>query len=201
MTDEELFIYIKEKADYNEVGLDFDYKVELKEDLKEINVYLKGSDSDIDWKLNFTFIPVKVKFGDIKFYAHSGHYMAYLSGRNRILKEIEEFRNLYPDFSLNIYGWSLGSGILKIMFIDLYSLGYKITKYITFGDVKTLYTNPKRIKIVLPEEIKEYICENDFITWLVPGAFRFKKFRVGPKFNIKEIFNTDWYHHNYDKLI
>jgi hypothetical protein len=78
--------------------------------------------------------------------------------------------------------------------MEIYSL-YPVDELTTFGDVKC-WVNPfykSKARMV-----HEYTTSNDTVTWCVPFYFRDKKCKVGPKFSIREMFRSEYYHTHYE---
>lgn len=201
MTDSELFTYLKNKTDYKVTGLDFDYKVETNESEKCIDIYFKESDSFLDWRINFNFLPTFAVINNKFFLTHRGYEYAYLSGYSALFEDIvnEQIKN--PLYKINVYGWSYGSAIASRCFIELVELGYEVDKVITFGSVKSWYFPFLLKKYKEKANIREYTTPNDFVTWQVPFCHRINKKSVGEKFSLFKIFNTAYYHCNYDLFI
>lgn len=202
MTDRELFIYLKEKADYKVTGLDFDYSVETDDVNKCINVYFKESDSGLDWRINLNFLPTWIKFKNT-YVAHRGYVYAFLSAQESIVNDIVEAYKQTFDYKINIYGWSYGSAVAGLALVMVNEvLGLKVNEMVTFGSVKMWYWPfTKKRLLSYADSIREYTTPNDFVTWQAPVCHRLHKVKVGPRFNIIKIFNTAYYHCNYQDFI
>lgn len=202
MTDREIFIYLKKKNDYKVTGLDFDYAVETDNVNKHINICLKESDSKLDWRINFNFLPTWIKFKNT-YIAHRGYVYAYLSAQADLLADVIEACKANPDYKVNIYGWSYGSAVAGLVLIALNEvLSLHVSEMVTFGSVKMWYFPfLKKPFTSYAGSIREYTTPNDFVTWQAPLCHRIKNKKVGPRFNLREIFRTEYYHCNYQDFI
>ena len=198
MTKEQQKFYdIKNTTDYKKVGEDVDYKVYVDHDKKEVVLQFQESNSREDWKHNFQFLPWPLKLDKKWVWTTSGYAIAYKSTKDQPLYD---FINAWWDvardneYKLCIRGWSFGSVMAKI---TARRAGILIDELTTYGDVKC-WLNPfykaKNVK-----RLREYVTPNDFITRCVPFYHRDKKCKVGRRFSIKEIFNTEYYHTHYEE--
>lgn len=197
MTEEQQKFYdIKNTSDYNVVGEDIDYKV-IVDDLKEeVILQFEESDSREDWLNNLLFIPWPVQLGKKKTWITYGYARAYISAADVPMLDFLDAINKNPYYKAVIRGWSFGSAMAKISARHFYNLtGYPVDELTTFGDVKC-WLNPFYKNKA--GRLREYVTANDFVTWCVPFYHRDKKCRVGRKFSLKEIFNTEYYHSHYE---
>ena len=198
MTNEqEIFRYIKNYKDYDVVGDDIDYKIFADCIQKEIVLQFKESDSRNDWINNLLFIPCPVKLGNKTAWTPLGYARAYKSTQNiPIQKLLKEIIN-HPDFKVIIRGWSFGSAMAKLSARHYFNITQKcVDELTTFGDVKC-WLNPFFKNKA--ERLREYVTANDFVTWCVPFYHRDKKCKVGKRFSLKEIFNSEYYHTHYEE--
>lgn len=49
------------------------------------------------------------------------------------------------------------------------------------------------------KRLREYVTANDAVTYCVPFYHRDKTCRVGARFKLREIFNTEYYHTHYEE--
>lgn len=195
--EQQKFYSIKHFSDYDVVGDDIDYKVIVNDDTREIILQYEESDSRNDWVNNLLFIPWPLDLGGgTTVWTTLGFARAYKSTNG---KPLLEFLNAYKnniDYKLIIRGWSFGSAMAKITARHLAcTTAIEIDELTTFGDVKC-WLNPffkNKAK-----RLREYVTANDFVTWCVPFYHRDKKCKVGRKFSLKEIFNTEYYHTHYE---
>lgn len=200
MNDAERFIYIKQKSNYKEVGVDFDFDIEVDDTLKEISFYFKASDSSIDWQVNFDFMPFKISLGNRNYLVHRGFGLAYLSARKIIFKIFNKLRADKENYKICIYGWSYGSAVSGLLLADLTELNIPVYRMITYGSVKMWYSKTPELEKAA-DEIKEYTTPNDLVTWVVPFCHRINKEKVGEKFCLSKIIKTAWYHTHYEEFI
>lgn len=196
---QQMFYDIKTTKDYKTVGKDVDYKVFIDKEKNEAVLQFEESDSKMDWLNNLLFIPCPL-FLDIngkKKYVWTtlGYARAYKSTDNVIIKEfLSTFFN--TDYKVVIRGWSFGSAMAKITAFHLSVMGYTIDELTTFGDVKC-WLNPFHKSDAI--FTSEFVTSNDGVTWCVPFFHRDMKCKVGPKFKLKELFKSEYYHTHYDE--
>ena len=196
---QQMFYDIKTTKDYKTVGKDVDYKIYIDKEKNEAVLQFEESDSKIDWLNNILFIPFPLVLDCIYkkkiVWTTLGYARAYKSTKNQIIKEyIKAFYN--TGYIKHITGWSFGSAMAKITAYHLSLIGYIVDELDTFGDVKC-WLNPWH----KPDAIfnHEFTTVNDGVTWCVPFFHRDSKCKVGPKFKLKELFNTEYYHTHYDE--
>lgn len=202
MNDSELFSYIKNKKDYKETGLDFDYSIEIDDSDKLINIYFKESDSSLDWRININFLPTWIKFNKKVYIVHRGYAYAFMSAQISLTTDILRVFENHKDYKINIYGWSYGSAVAGLCLAYLNSYGIKVNEMVTFGSVKMWYFPIKKNTFInMALSTREYTTPNDFVTWQAPFCHRINKVECGPAFSLFKIFRTPYYHCNYDKFI
>ena len=198
--DQEVFYNIKYTYDYEVVGRDLDYKIIVNDEDKEIILQYEETDSEEDWQNNYKFLIWPLKLDNRVIWTSHGYARIYKSAENipinEFCKKIEE----HPDYKIIIRGWSLGSAMAKITarhFIIRTSGKVLIDELTTFGDVKCwlnpFYSNKKYCK-----RIREYVTGNDLITLCVPFYHRDVTCKVGDKFSLKKIRNSENYHTHYE---
>lgn len=192
---------IKHTKDYKTVGDDIDYKVFIDDDKEEVVLQFQESDSKADWKNNFLAFPWPLKleldYGQtITVWTTYGYAKAYDSANDVPIIEFMQAAAEAPAYRRCIRGWSFGSAMAKIATRHLEAFGQKVNELTTYGDVKC-WTNP--FYKAKAATTREYVTANDFITWLVPFFHRDRKCKVGPRFNLREIFQTEYYHTHYEE--
>lgn len=201
MTEEQQKFYnIKTTTDYEVTGDDIDYKVYVDDDKGEVVLLFEESDSRRDWINNLLFIPwpLRLNTGYKRFktvWTTLGYARAYKSTKDKPLEEFLHASAQNPEYWRAIRGWSFGSAMAKITARHLEALGCHYNELTTFGDVKC-WLNP----FYKPYgNAHEYVTPNDFVTWQVPFFHRDATCKVGPRFSIKEIFKSEYYHTHYEE--
>lgn len=200
MTKEQQKFYdIKNTTDYKTVGEDVDFKVIVDHENKQIILQFRETDSATDRKNNLSFLPKRLKLGKNKYvWTTKGYARAYQSTHFLPLTMFISKCTKYPNYYRVIRGWSFGSAMAKICAYHFTKMSYfTLDELTTFGDVKC-FLNPF-IKIENCKRIRQYVTINDFVTWCVPFYHRTDKCKVGNKFSIKKIFNTEYYHTHYEE--
>ena len=194
--EQQKFYYIKKTTDYKVVGDDIDYKVFVDDEKKEVVLQFEESDSRADWRHNLDILPWPLKLGNKTVWTTKGYAKAYKS-TNEI--PLRDFINAVLDspkgYKAAIRGWSYGSAMAKIAARRL-EAGFFIDELTTYGDVKC-WLNP--FYKAKANTVHEYVTPNDMVTWCVPLFHRDAKCQVGPKFSIKELFHSDYYHQSYEE--
>ena len=196
--EQQKFHDIMNTSDYDIAGHDVDYKVYVDEQKKQCVLQFKGSDSNLDWLFNLLIIPVPLildcHYKKKIVWTTLGYAIAYKSAKNIPVNQfIEMFKK--TGYTRCIRGFSFGSAMAKIAAHHLESMGYLVDELTTFGDVKC-WLNPWHKQDAT--YVHEYVTPNDGVTLFVLLFSRDKKCKVGPKFSLKEFFNSSWYHASYD---
>lgn len=208
MTPEQQKFYdIKHTSDYKVVGEDIDYKVFVDAEKKEVVLQFQESDSREDWRHNFQFLPWPLKLGDSGksriVWTTRGYACAYKSTQGKPVQDFLEEARLHLDYKLVIRGWSFGSAMAKIAARHLIVLFKKLGPYIideltTYGDVKC-WANPFYSAKKYCRRIREYVTANDLVTWAVPFYRRDVKCKVGPRFSLRGLIDTEYNHTHYEE--
>lgn len=199
---QQLFYNIKTSRDYKTVGENVDYKVIIDNKNKEIVLQYEESKQDSDWILNFAVIPWPLLLDKNLVWTTLGYAIAYSSCKNEPINLFEAEYKAHKDYKLIIQGWSFGSAMAKIA-VRHFSIrcGKNILdEELTYGDVK-VWINPF-VHWLSKNWVKvrhNFTYINDLVTWCVPLFFRHNKNKVGDKFNIKKIFNTEYNHTHYEE--
>lgn len=202
MTPEQKKFYdIKHTRDYKTVGDDIDYKVYVDHEAQEVVLLFQESDSRADWKNNLLAFPwplrLELTYGKHKtVWTTYGYAHAYDSANSVPIMDFMQTAAKHPGYKMNIRGWSFGSAMAKIATRHLEAFGFEIDELTTYGDVKC-WVNP--FYKAKAKTAREYVTDNDFITWLVPFFWRDHKSKVGPRFKLREVFQTEYYHTHYEE--
>ena len=199
---QKIFYDIKNTRDYNKVGDDIDYKVIVDKEAKEVILQFEESTTRKDWKHNLMFIPWILDLEGHKVLTTHGYAKAYESAGCIPIRDFITEYIKHKDYAVVIRGWSFGSAMAKITVRHLYYLTRrKADKEETYGDVKC-WLNPFTFLFAKKwvRERKEFTCINDFVTWCVPFYSRTAKCRVGGKFSLKRILNTEYEHTHYEEF-
>jgi len=200
MTKEQQKFYdIKHTSDYTEIGIDVDYKVYVDDDKKEVVLLFEETDSNTDWKHNFLFFPFPLKLDKTCFWITYGYAKIYKSTNNKPINDFVIACLSHQDYKRCVRGWSLGSAMAKIAVRHLLSYArLSIDELTTYGDVKCWFNPFYSLKNKV-KRIREYVTGNDAVTWFHLLFRRDVKCKVGPKFSLKEIFKTEYYHTHYEE--
>lgn len=198
--EQRLFYGIKYTYDYDVIGADLDYKVTIDHEAKTVTIQFEETDSDEDWKNNYLFFPWPLKLDNKIIWTTYGYAKIYKSAKNVPIDRFSELLERYPDYQSIILGWSLGSAMAKILgrhYIIRSPKGTKIDQFTTYGDVKCWY-NPFYSLKKHCVRIREYVNSNDMITWCIPFCRRDVKCRVGDRWNLGKLKNSQYYHTHYE---
>lgn len=198
-TEQKKFYDIKNFTEYETVGDDVQFAVIIDNERKELILQYQESKSREDWKNNLSFLPWPLKLGNKIVWTTHGYARAYQSTMLVPIGDLYLQHKQKPDYKLIIRGWSFGSAMAKIAARHfIIKTGETIDELTTFGDVKC-WVNPftkykKNIKVC-----HEYATINDFVTWCVPFYHRTNKCKVGDRFSIRKLFQTEYYHTHYEE--
>ena len=197
---QQMFYKIKKTRDYMVIGEDLDYKITVDHDAKEVVILFEETDSPEDWNNNYLIFPWPVNLDGKLVWTTYGYAKIYKSARDVPLDEFCELLDEYPDYKVVIHGWSLGSAMAKITarhFVIRTGGEVLIDELTTFGDVKC-WLNPFFSIKKYCKRIREYVTENDLVTWCVPFYRRDVTCKVGEKFNFLKVKNSENYHTHYE---
>ena len=201
MTEEQKKFYcIKYTYDYEVIGRDLDYKIMVNDETKQVIIQFEETDCKEDWVNNYLFIPWPLKLDNKIVWTTLGYARVYKSAKdvpfNEFYKQIQE----HPDYQIVIWGWSFGSAMAKIVarHFSIRTGGeVLIDELTTFGDVKCWY-NPFYSVKKHCKKIREYVQSNDMITWCIPLCRRDVNCRVGDRFSLRKLKNSETYHISYE---
>lgn len=168
----ELFYKCAYDGDWQVAGKDTDYK--FIEENDTLYIFYKGSDSDYDWRMNFTFTQKVYKM----FRVHKGFFKEYSDVRNIILDKCYS-----KDYKKIIFvGYSLGGAICTLCLEDL---NYHFKDKEIYGYA---FESPRSLKV--PKKYR-YLWKNlfriknneDLITHLPPKIFGYND--LGKEIKIK----------------
>lgn len=197
--EQQKFCDIKNTTGYTVVGDDVDFLVKIDDTAKTILLQFKETDSEIDWKCNFSILPCPLRLDNKVVWTTMGYAKEYKSAGNIPIDLFCNFAEEHPDYKVIIRGWSLGSALCKIAARHfVLRTGRKIDELTTYGDVKC-WLNPFYSVKKYCNRIREYVYINDIVTWCVPFYRRDVNCRVGGKFSIKGLLNTRHNHEYYEE--
>lgn len=198
--DQDVFYHIKYTYDYEVVGDDLDFKIIVNNEDKEIIIQYEETDSEQDWKNNYRFLIWPLNLDGKIIWTTHGYARVYKSAQNIPIDTFCRFIDFYPDYKIIIRGWSFGSAMAKITarhFVIRTGGEVLIDELTTFGDVRC-WVNPFFSLKKYCKRIREYVTSNDMITWCVPFYSRDVTCKVGDKFSLKRLKNSENYHTHYE---
>lgn len=183
-----------------------------------IQIFFKETTDDTGWAANFDFAEDyydSFDFGgkNIQLKVHNGWNIMYRAMKHYIRDDFREAVKEYISAhgltaslpTVEIIGWSLGSGQAQLCAQDLFfNFGYKPI-VITFGSVKPWYkTNDDMLEYLTYcyKECYNFCDVNDIVTYMPPFPKYFmlhKKTVAQDKFNIFRLFKPGKYHTEYYK--
>ena len=186
-------------------GDDTQYIIEFNKKTKEAIVVFCGSNSDVDWKANFSFWKKPYKDMGTTFYVHAGFLKRWKAARDVIMDQLE---SLNPK-SIIITGHSYGGAIALLCMEDCWfrfihsrenqdnSLEGKIHCY-TFGAPRILgIFNYKKIKDRWNGSV-EFFNASDVVACVPPACFLYrhpvKRTHIGEKYSFFKMIHSRSYH-------
>ena len=204
-----------ELAKYKEVPYEYkgkifyaNYQVRFDTARNCIQVIFQQTYEKSDWKVNFDFptkLYDKLTFDGklIQLRAHGGWARMWLAIQDMVRDEIKSLLLKYPKAYVEVFGWSLGSGIAQLAAEDIYfKFGIKPYLY-TYGSVKPFFGR-KTYKYVKQCCVKAYNFYDhaDIVGYMVPffgwRAINHIKVKLEKHFCITKLFNPLKYHTKYD---
>lgn len=200
LTISDLFKLIKH-SDYTKVGKDVDYNIYVMQEEKKIYLLFFGSNSLMDWRINFNFFSKVYKNQKSCLKIHRGFIKAWKSANDVIMGELIKLVNEHPDYRVVIAGWSYGGAISILASEDFYFRTLKKPILITFGSPK-IVPNKKSKDYLLSccHSVRQFNQDNDLITKLVPFYRHIKEIGCGENFSLFKLFNVKKYHTTYHKI-
>lgn len=193
-----LFNHLR-SVDYHTTGKNLDWRIEVDNVENKIRVMFQESNQNSDWFFNFCFPFSLTIIGGMPYIFSSGWWICWCSSKELILHTIMKCWVKYPDYEIEICGYSFGGAIAQICGVEVYErLGIK-PSLITFGSPKPFFLLwSKFMARRCFKSITQYAHRSDIVTWCVPlpSYFTVKNTRLG-KFNIKDLFNPLVYHQIY----
>ena len=201
MNRQELFKLIK-KSEYEKVGLDVDYNILVYPEEKTIYLLFAGSNSDIDWKIDFNFPCKPYKRQTTCLMIHRGFIKAWKSANDIIINKLRDIVDFHPGYELFITGWSYGGAMAILAGEDYFYRTGKRSRLITYGAPKIISgTNSVIYLRGCFKTVEQYGQYNDIVTRVAIFYKHIKIKRCGDKFNlIKMLRNLKYYHCNYHKV-
>lgn len=201
-------------ADYTSIPYNYknkDYRVEYQVRFDEkrncIQVIFQQTDSKMDWFANFDFAANmynKFTFEGklIQLKVHRGWGNMWLVCQQAVRAKVADLLENHKGCYIEIFGWSLGSGLAQLAAEDVYfKFGIKPYLY-TFGSVKPFYGKKTHnfVKSCCAEAYNFY-DHCDIVGYMVPfigwRAINHCKVKL-EKFSIIKLFNPLKYHTKYD---
>lgn len=200
MKPHELFNYLR-NVEYNTLGADLQYKIDVDDNEKVIRVMFQESSSKLDWFLNFLIPIVPAIINKKPYWFSRGWRLSWNSGRYIIMEHLRLFiRSYCPEYRVEVCGYSFGGAIAQICGIEIYEkFGIK-SDLITFGSPSPLFgIITKLMAKRCFNSVQQYAHRSDIVIYAPPFPFYFsvKNKRIG-KFSFKNLFNPIVYHQIYD---
>lgn len=185
-----------------------EYQVRLDSKRKCIQVIFQQTYEKSDWVVNFDFptkLYDKLTFEGklIQLRAHGGWARMWLAMQDTVREKIKKLLEPHPDFYIEVFGWSLGSGIAQLAAEDIYFKFGKKPYLYTYGSVKPFY-GKKTYEYVKSccEKAYNFYDHCDIVGYMVPffgwRAINHIKVKLEKHFCITKLFNPMKYHTKYD---
>ena len=207
-TDLEMAVYKDVPYEYKGKTFYANYQVRYDNKRHCIQAIFQQTYEKSDWIVNFDF-PKKIydefTFDGkvIQLKAHGGWVTMWLVIQDMVRDEIKNLLLKHPNSYVEVFGWSLGSGIAQLAAEDIYfKFGIKPYLY-TYGSVKPFF-GKKSWKYVSTccEEVYNFYDHCDIVGYMVPflgwRAIKHVKVKLEKHFCITKLFNPLKYHTKYD---
>lgn len=198
-----------ESISYTYKGKDYtaDYQVRFDSARNCIQVIMQQTASKSDWRANFNFaskIYDKFTFEGklIQLKVHRGWGGMWLVCQHTVRAKIATLLEEHPSCFIEVFGWSLGSGLAQLAAEDIYfKFGIKPYLY-TYGSVKPFYgSNTYKFVKSCCEKAYNFYDHCDIVGYMVPflgwKAINHCKVKL-EKFSIVKLFKPQIYHASYD---
>ena len=207
-TDLRLANYTSVPYEYKGKTFYANYQVRLDGPRHCIQIIFQQTYEKSDWLVNFDF-PKKIydefTFDGqvIQLKAHGGWVTMWLVLQDLVRDKVKAFLEKHPDYFIEIFGWSLGSGIAQLCAEDIYFKFGKKPYLYTYGSVKPFY-GKKTWNYVSTccEACYNFYDHCDIVGYMVPflgwRAINHVKVKYEKHFCITKLFNPLKYHTKYD---
>jgi predicted lipase len=194
-THHELAKLFKELDQWGTIGTDTQYKIIHYPD--EVVIVFAPSNSQSDWKINFSFPKKPYKRMPTPFYVHGGFLSEWKKINDFFLKAAADF-----DKPITLTGWSYGGAMATLCYEDIwfnFPQKRKHLKLVTFGSPRVVgFKNFRNISNRFTGATL-YANGSDIVTCVPPVLFGFRHItkltRIGDRFNIFDLFRPKKYHH------
>ena len=198
MKPSELFKLIRD-TEFITIGDAVDFVVKVFDDEKIIRLLFEESTSFRDWKNNFNF-PIKpYKNQKNILWFVRGWAKAYKSANDEIMENLINSYKVYPDYKIEICGWSYGGAISLLAAEEFYYRTKIKPDVITFGAPKALFgKKTKNYVMSCCNKVIQYAHQSDIVPYYMffPGYTNVNKTKLG-KFNFFNLFKPKIYHRCY----
>lgn len=183
-------------TNYNTVGLDLDYTIEVIDD--RACLLFQQSNQKADWYHNFDFARSVYKQQRNHMIVHHGYAVTWKSANDQIMAEFIAAVRTTKKQPL-IAGWSFGGAMAVLAAEDF---NYRTThkaKVVTFGAPKVAGDMRTMKYIRSCGDFLQYAQRCDIVTKMPPLFWyhHINKVDLGRRFNIIEIFKPQKYHVDY----
>ena len=208
-TNLEIANYISIPYTYKGANYTAEYQVRFDTQRNCIQVILQQTTSISDWRVNLDF---PSKFYDkftfdgrlIQLKIHRGWGNMWLVCQTAIRIEVAKLLQEHPNCYIEIFGWSLGSGLAQLAAEDIYfKFGIKPYLY-TYGSVKPFFgKDTYNFVKACCAEVYNFYDHCDIVGYMVPlfgwRAINHCKVKL-ERFSPIKLFKPKTYHTNYDVL-
>lgn len=198
MKPNELFKHLRD-VKYNSVGKKLDWCIEIDKTENKIRVMFQESRQKLDWFFNFLFMLFPVVIGGCPYWFSIGWWISWESCRKLILQAIISKWLEFPDYVIEICGFSFGGAVAQLCGIEVFEATGIKSDLITFGSPKPLFNFFTKLKAKRSfNSVTQYAHWSDIVTWCPPlfGYHTVKNIRLG-KFSLKGLFDVYKYHRIY----
>ncbi|WP_319758424.1 hypothetical protein [uncultured Sphaerochaeta sp.] len=191
----ELAQLFKQITKWDTIGTDTQYRIIHYPD--EVVIVFAPSNSQSDWKINFSFPKKPYKRMPTPFYVHGGFLDEWKKINDDFLKAAANI-----DKPITVMGWSYGGAMATLCYEDIwfnYFRARNTLRLVTFGSPRVI--GAKNFKSIEHrfDRTTLYANGSDIVTCVPPVIFGFRHVRnltrIGNKLNVIGLFKPKKYHH------
>lgn len=191
----ELAQLFKELDQWDTIGTDTQYKIIHYPD--EVVIVFAPSNSQSDWKINFSFPKKPYKRMPVPFYVHGGFLKEWKKINDYFLKRAARINN-----PITVVGWSYGGAMATLCYEDIW-FNHPFKR----GDMRLVtFGSPRVVGAVNFNKIRHrwlgarlYVNGPDLVTIVPPVFFGFRHAarlrRIGARRTLLGYFKPKKYHH------
>ena len=161
----ELFKRIHRNDNYRHIGRELSYKFFIDRVNKVIYLCFQGSNGLVDWLKNFLAIPSRMEpYKGCGWFVHKGFALAWRSGNDTIMEELQMLHERLPDFNIVFCGFSHGAALAQLAAQNWHHITGQRCQCVIFGSPKLAWGEAARRVLSNAMILTNWINRADAVT-------------------------------------